>query len=252
MSIKRLVSVQLAVQDAMENINMFDERMRPLFVRWAEEAELKIGSFYQYRRAYKTVKVGSDKHRAPIPCEVINILGIMCGNISCNANTIYREAYSYYQGYNTGAYTSQNFLINSDGAPVFYNNPIWEIQGNDIVFLSPMQQLDYTLDCLIREVDENGFLMINELHRDACAAYIEMQYAKQSRWQPSEQRISQGDQAKMEYDWNRKCSNARAEDAEPTAAARAQIVSMLNDPLTGSSVGVWRYADEFQYGSYIY
>lgn len=244
MSIKKKVSVNLAIQDAMEDMGLRDDRLRPKFTRWAIDAENKIGSFYSYKREYVTVTM-TDAHRGEIDCKVVSVIGIIMGCIDTDDETqkIFREQYNYSSTFDN--YTAANFLYYPLTGIQFYTNTCWEIQNNNIVFLYPQTIETITLDCLVYETDCDGLPMINEEHRDAIAQYIKLKRAEESIFNPQATKVGPGDTERLRAEWNRKCSDARVIDSELTASEREEIVSMFNDPMSGCSRAVHRYPQEF-------
>jgi len=248
MSVNRLVSIEVAINDAVGDMGMRDEKSRPLFMRWAEYAERKIGSFYSLKRKYFTLTINSDCHRANIPCGVEAVLGVMYGNqTDCNCDVVFRSAYNYYGGRGVSA---NNYLVSVAGGFVQNQNMRqWEIQGDQIVFLAPLTAGEtIVIDAAYRQMDSNErFIMVPEEHVNAISAYIRLMRAKGSRWMPSEQRMDLGDIMMLDREWGRERRDARANSSEPTPSERAEMVSMLNNPMSGYPGAVWRFWDEFKF-----
>lgn len=246
MSINRLVSIERALNEAIGDMGMNDQRVRPLFMRWAEAAERKIGSFYSLKRKYFNLTIGSDCHRANLPCGVEAIFGIIYGDTSaCNCDAIFRNSYNYYGA--TGG-ISYGYGLAAGG---YFNTPgvrQWEIQDDQIVFLYPMTAGEsITIDAAYRQMDSNDrFLMVPEEHINAIGAYIMHMRAKGSRWLPSEFRMDLGDVDRLNRDWGRERRNARALSSAPSPAEWAETVTMFNNPLSGYHGYVCRYPDEFR------
>jgi hypothetical protein len=245
MSIRKKVSIRLAIQAASEDSGGGDSRMRPLMMRWAVAAEEAIGSFTQYKRAYVYAPM-VDVHRAELPCHVKAVMGLICG---CppedETKIIFRGAHQYYQNLVNDNISLNHFMIAESGTYYQHTNPLWEIQDNHIVFLQPYSGKGVTVDALVMQVDADGYPLINENHVRAVAAGILWEKAKRTRFLPAEQRISPSDIRALEAEYKQLLRNARAEDAEPTTAERAEIVAMLNDPMSGCAGAVWRSPDEF-------
>lgn len=245
MSIRKKVSIRLAVQEASEDMGGGDSRMFPVMLRWAIRAEEKIGSFTQYRREYVTAQ-RVDVHRFELPCHVKAVMGIMCGcRPTDEMQVIFRGAHQYYGGAVNANVGLNHFLISELGSYYRSEVPLWEIQDNHIVFLRPTNVEALTIDALVMQTDADGYPMVNENHIEAIAAYVEYKRAKKSRWLAAEQRISPGEIVRMKAECGQLILNARAEDNQPTTAERAEIVAMMNDPMTGCASAVWRHADEF-------
>jgi hypothetical protein len=230
----------------MEDMGLRDDRLRPKFTRWAVDAENKIGSFYSYKRDYVKVTM-DDEHRGELPCHIVAVMGIIMGCVDTTdeAQKIFREQYNYAGSY--GNYNATNFLYYPLLGFQTYANTSWEIQNNRIVFMYPQTVEEITLDCMVYEVDCDGLPMINEEHRDAIAQYIKLKRAEESVFNPQATRVGPGDTERIRAEWNRKCSDARANDSDPSASDRAAIVSMINDPLSGCSKAIHIYQNGFSW-----
>lgn len=246
MSMNRLVSIERAVNDAGGNMGMNDQRVRPLFMRWAEEAERKIGSFYSLKRKHFVLTIGSDCHRANLPCGVEAVFGVIYGDTSaCNCDAVFRNSYNYYGA--TGS-ISYGYGLARGGIIATPGVTQWEIQDDQIVFMYPKTAGDsITIDAAYRVMDANDrFIMVPEDHIDAISTYIEYMRSKNSRWMPSEQRMTEGDIYRLGKEWGRACRNARALSSKPSPAEWAETVAMFNNPLSGYHGYICRYPDEFK------
>lgn len=244
MSIKKKVSVKLVVQEAIEDMGLMadSDRWTPLFTKWVESAERKIKSPYAWKREYVCATMCDDKHRAEIPCDVVAVNGIMLG-VAQTDQTIshFRNMYNYYGG----DYYAGNFVTSFAGVVSTWGSQAWEIQDNYIVFLSPQSVTEITLDAMLEERDEYGFLMIPETHVDAAVAHIQVMRAKQSRWNKVGWRLSANEIEQIDRDWHRECRNARAQDVLGGGTEHDEVASMYNNPLSGRNQAMLRYRDEF-------
>lgn len=243
---KRLVSIERAINDAGGNMGMMDQRARPLFMRWAEEAERKIGSFYSLKRKYFTLTINNDCHRADLPCGVEAIFGIIYGDTTaCNCDVVFRNAYNYF-----GATGSINYGYGLANGSVFGTPGVvqWEVQDDQIVFLHPQTAGEsITIDAAYRPMDSSGkFLMVPEEHIDAIAAYIMKMRAERSVWLPKELRIDNWNMNRLDKAWGRERRNARAQSSEPSPSEWAETVAIFNNPLSGYHGYCLRYPDEFR------
>jgi hypothetical protein len=241
-----MISVDVPIQDAMEDMGMFDDRFRPLFTRWSIDAERKIGSFYSYKRDHVKA-TRCDANHFEIPCQVVGVMGIILGAIpeGADCGKFFRNQYQYSQSYGSAAPFNVNMVINTNGVLSTFYDPSWEIQDDQIVFMNPQSAQELTLDCIVYQTDDRGIPKVNENHRDAIAQYIKLMRSEKSIWSPGESQISPVIIDRLRDEWNRKCGNARALDGEPTATEEAEISMMYNDHLSGAKGIVWRYRDEF-------
>lgn len=236
----RLVSINVAINDAIGDMAMEEQRLRPLFMRWAERAERKIGSFYALKRKYFTLQLSDDCHRAHLPCGVESIMGVMYGDVSdCNCDAVFRNAYNY-------KHSAPYWGVFPDGQYAATDFRQWEIQDDSIVFLYPLTGItEITIDAAYREMDQQGFIMVPDEHLEAISAFIEYKKAKRSRWGLASERMAEYQIQQMYRDWGRLMKNARASSSEPSPSEYAEIVAMINNPLSGWGGGQFRYPDEF-------
>lgn len=249
-NVKKLRSMDHAIQIAMNRMNLQDDRMRPLLATWGVEADREIGSFYGYERKIHVLPV-QNQNEVILPCNVVSVIGVLYGDMGCDCQKVFRMAYQYYS---TGAFSSGYFLFQSltDSSGIVLS-PItrFDIRDGKIMFFTPVDLAQVTVEVLQYRVDEKGIPMVDEGHLRAIAQYIELQMALRSKWGASEDKITQAEVDAIDYEWHRLCRLARAEDASPSQTERAEIVSMMNDPLTGMTNSVWRYPDEFYGGFYL-
>jgi hypothetical protein len=235
-----MVSIEVAINNAVGDMGMQDQRMRPTFMRWAEQAERTIGSFYSLKRKYFTLPVSSDCHRVDLPCGVEAIMGIMLGGISdCNCEAVFRNAYNYGAG-------ASYFYVGGDGVYRGSDMRQWEIQDGQIVFLYPLTGIsEITIDAAYRPMDSTGrFLMVLDDHVDAIAAYIEMKRGKRMRWGPNKMSIY--DMEDLRKEWGRARREARGNASDPSPSEYAEVAAMINNPLSGWGGCMLRYPDEFR------
>lgn len=249
---KNKVSSYLPIQTAMDNMAIEDNRMIPVFQGWVAEADEKIGSFYSYEKKIKVLDVSDCK--VELPCDVVAVMAIIIGDHGCECDTKFDNFYS-----SVDDFTSVNVNVNGVGFAVvdgggglnsLGNHPTYVIQGNNLVFDHKLNQGKVTVQYLGYILDDDGFIMVNDTHVDAIAQYIEMKQALRSRWTPSKE-ISINETAirEMTKEWHRKCRHARAEDAKPSESELLEIKNLVNDPLSGVGMAMWRYNDTY-FGNY--
>ena len=77
------------------------------------------------------------------------------------------------------------------------------------------------------------------------SAHMEWRLAKQSRWKPTLKTQNETAIKEMERTWNKKCRQARADDAQPSESERREIVAMVNDPMSGIGLIQWSLSDNW-------
>lgn len=252
MAINKKVSIKLALLRALDEMDMNDDSKRPIFTDWAIEGERKIGSFYQYQRKVVALKI-YDKRYAELPCETVAVLGVVgcsCMPDTHQCETIFGKYAQHYASRTAHAssfddFYSTAYTMGIPGVDVSYQMGRYEIQDNNIVFLTPQSSEYIVVSILAYQIDNEGFPKVNENHIVAIAEYIVWRRMRQLRFKPGVNQFSRADIAEQEMQWHRQCGDARATSDPCTETDMADIVNMYNNPLSGMQQAVWKYADEF-------
>jgi hypothetical protein len=241
MSIKKKISMSNAVNAAMDNMNSQNTRDVPLYTVWGVEADRKIGSYYAYKKTICVLDV--DHCTAELPCSAVAVIAILLGDHGCNCGLQFNSAINFFSGGNAQIDTNAGFIVIDPYMTVNVTGVRWHIQGNKIILSGDFDQQKITIQYLAYEVDEKGFPLINENHVDAIAQYIEYKHSLRTRWFDPEYKIQENVIMDLRKEWNRKCRNARAEDGDPSASDMREITGMINNPLSGIGIALWKYND---------
>ncbi len=235
-SVKRLKSIRSAIQVAKRRLGQDHDRNRPLFTAWGVEGDREIGSFYNYKRKIKVLDVECGKE-VILPCDVVAVIGVIFGDLGCECSDVFRQGFRYYSNasYNDGFYSFGAYTMCT----------LFEIQDGRLIFLSPLPLPKVTVEVLCYETDGEGLPMISENHVRAVGQYIELQWSLRSKHVPNQLQISPQECDRMDAEWHRLCRLARANDGEVSQTERAQIVAMINDPLSGYKTATWMYNDVY-------
>jgi len=237
MSINKLISIQNPVVDAMEMCGLENTKDNMVFTRWAYQAEKEIGSRYGFIKKIAVIEI--EGCAACLPSDAYSVQRALLGDFGCDCTDLFYRWCGALNG--AGAFESPvgpTFLVvdaGSSGDNWISSVPInGEIQDNKFVLMSSaysgqkltVQYIGYKTDC-------DGFLEINENHVLAIRNYLCYQYFLRKR------RPSNEDFFKInlyEREWHREVGNARANDSVLTEGQRANIVTMLHDPLIGIGI----------------
>lgn len=244
MSIIKKISIKNAIQQAQDNMGIDHNRDIPLFTSWAVEADRKIGSYYSYKK--KVVVLDVCDCRAELPCEAVAVLALMLGDHGCNCGTKFHGLFSFINTNLSAHNAGSGWIVIDDsglGHGGFRCGANYEIQNNQLVFSNNLDGKKVTVQILALEVDAQGFPLINQNHVDAVAQYIEYKNALRTRWNSTENKITESGIMHMEKEWGRKCRWARGDDAEPSESERREITSMINDPISGIGIALFRFND---------
>lgn len=235
MAIRKLVSIKIAIDDALDSVNAKDSSMLyPVMMRWAQKAEKNIGSYsiYPIKCCTKTI----ENCRAEIPCNAVRLIpGLIIGEYECDeCMTIFNSAeenniqvFNYgnevlYKSNNTSKFMRIDYSI-ADEHIIFNNSH--NLNGQKVTF----RVRSAAMDC-------DGFMLVPESHIDAIEAFLILKLAKRSKFLSSEYKISAQDMNSFEYDYHRKVRDARAMDHEMTESEYAALVETINNPFSGTGV----------------
>lgn len=259
MSIQKKVNIKRAVQQAMDNLALEDNKMIPVMQVWASEAESRIGSFTQYKRKIQVLDVANC--RAHLCCEAVAVLAVLEGDHGCECGDTFQKTYKFAKSrlldvsnfaFQVAADPQNPTLAESEQTPLeylsaqtIYSNGIqWRIHDNALVFTGDVPDM-VTVEMLVRETDESGWILINENHVYAIASFIEWMYMKRARHKIGGQRYTINEIRDQFMEWSRMAAHAHAQDGEPNSQTIAQIAALVNDPYTGFNSATWIYADSY-------
>lgn len=217
----------------------------PLFTSWAVEADRKIGSYYSYKK--KIVVLDVVDCRAELPCEAVAVLALLLGDHGCNCNLVFNGLYSFINAQLSAHNAGSGWIVIDDSGGPSYRceNISYEIQNNHLVFRGNFDGQKVTVNILALETDADGFPLINENHVDAVAQYIEYKHALRTRWNSIENKITETAIAHMQQEWGRKARWSRGDDGAPSQSEQNEITRMVNDPISGLGISLWRFNDRY-------
>lgn len=248
MSIRKKVSIEYAIQNAVERLAIEDtwQKFRSMFTRWAVMAENKIASYNTYKRKIFVLKVCGCTAELP-PC-IIGVMGLLVGDHGCDCATVFNRLYGYINRSNFKTGYNFSFMVVDAESGFSKNSLMWNIQNNQIIISgSNLDQQYITIEALVLEHDENNIPLINENHVDAIGAFIEMRWMMRMRHRKGDMQYTGNEILTAQSEWQYQCGNAIAEDGEMTDSERAEVVAMINDPLSGYSYASWTFSNENYY-----
>lgn len=235
MAVNKLVSIKIPVLNALEDMGIDIAKDRPVFTRWASEAEREIGSYYSYRKKIKVLNI--DHCVATLPCEAAFVQYAILGDHGCECDDLFNRCST--SSTILGASTTDTFLIvdafNSDTS-VSLSGVRWEVQDNKLIFTRNYDLQKVTVQYLGFQEDAEGFPLVMENHIGAIVEYIMYRYAVRSRFTPV--KMDHSDISRLWREWMRLASHARADDAELSDSDRQEIVSMIHDPFMGYGMNI--------------
>lgn len=251
MSLNKLLSIHDAIYNVIEDTGLDATSNVPKFMRWALDAEKKIGSYYGWKKQF--IVLTGDKCRVKLPNNCMRVQRMVFGDYGCDCDTLFNNASNWTVNMNSGSFANTGmaaFSLQVDLDPSgenfsLYDNK-YEVQNNCMVFSHSVDGKKVTIQFLGYELDCDGFLMVSENHILPITAYIKRNIAENSRFTPI--KMEMGDIKRLENDWIELRNQARGEDAELQPHDQKVIAAMLHDPWSGWGQQI--YSDNF-YSPYL-
>ena len=208
----------------------------PVFARWATFAAKDIGAIGSYKK--RIFVLTGENCSYTLPCCAIAVKAVVIGDHGCDCestifNTIYNTAIVNNQDEVNVAFGVDVDVAGFSCSATAHN---WYIQDGCIVFdPGVLPSGSITVQLLVVDEDEEGFIMASENSTEAITRYILYRYAARSRFSKDKMDITDKRDLFQEYIDLR--ADARATDAYPDEEEKAEIAAMLNDPLVG-----WGYS----------
>lgn len=233
MAINRLVSIKNPIINAMDMAALDHDNHLPLFTQWATEAEMEIGSYYQFTRQWALLDVCGCT-AATIPCNAVKIEASVVGNHMDNCCGVFGNILG------TDGPFLNPIIQNTTGMLVIdigsgdnsntYGQVQFHVQNNKLIFDAKYGIKQITIQYIGYELDCDGFMMVGENHIQAITEYILYKWCSRKR------KKSGADLQEMQWhytQWDRLCAHSRALDAELTPTDREEIAQIYNNPLAG-------------------
>jgi len=236
MGINKLVSIHTPIVDAMQILGIDNDKLIPLFTRFATIAEKQIGSaaIMELKRAVLDIT----QCTACLPSDAVKIEIALLGDHGENCDNLLRTfCGSNVQSPSTYGTAENTFLVVDafdNGEGLNFGTVPYHIQNNKIIFeVNNYDGQKVTVQYLAYKTDCDGFMEVGENHVDAIRCYICWMYYM------GKSGLNSMDYGKMNVyreEWNRECSHARAMDAIPNPTEWARISGMMHDPYAGKSL----------------
>lgn len=234
MAIRKLVSLQNVVFNALEDMGIDHTKDSLVYKRWAIWGAREVGSIGNY--VHKVKKICSDCNNFKLPEDAVAVKGLILTPSNCSSIADFKKFYwsSLTNQVFSSADPTGSFIIidNNSGSYSLssaYNK--WYIQNNSISFERCPEFTEIWVYYLGMEEDEDGNYQVSEWTAYAAVDFVMFKYAKRSRF--TKDKMSLQDIALLKQEFNQKASNARAEDGEIPPNEREEIVALMNDPFTG-------------------
>jgi len=234
----KFVNIREAIVQLVDETSDEYNRALPVLVRWAKQADLRIGSYYSYKKNYYLRTV--ENKQVQLPLSTVHVLGVVLGNqlefcpdIFNSLSTITRQSTMMVEGV--------DYVFKWDDTTNFwaYTRFNWEVQDNCIVMPGSFADgQEVTIATMNYQEDSDGFPMILEGHVQAVANYLKIKLAKKEQWKSFLLRkltnIERAFIKDLEADYRFEVRQAIANDAPWTDEEITTLSEMMGHPYTGN------------------
>lgn len=175
--INKLVPISNAFTQLAEETDVDVLKMKPTLIRWAKQADQRIGSGFSYTHDYFVLDVANME--AELPYSAVRIEGIILGDVLDSCPNVFNTISPSVQEYNDGQIIWKWDSLN-DMSTLYRLN--WSIQNNKIVFQTPFTNTQITVKMLVYESDQDGIPLVPEGHIEAIAIFLQAKVAMKERY----------------------------------------------------------------------
>lgn len=173
------VSVLQAITDFSERTGDPAAKDVLTLLRLAKKVEREIKTFKS--KKLKAVKVMVDGSTAPLPEDAYNILKIYPGDLTNNINNYWRNLYSAGIYYET--LYEVDYIWSSLDSTQYIDSKLFDIINEEIVFPTTFNDQEFTIFYNCWELDEMGYLIVNESHIEAISSYFKLFFISRKNYQ---------------------------------------------------------------------
>jgi len=236
MSINKLVSVNNVLINLLDSLSLDHTKYKPMFVRWAIDAEKQIHSPYQYKRKHKVLTIKNCCAELPCDAEILELAllgdyGTDCGDMFTRFMGGFFNAQV-----TTGNIDSVSFLVvdlpssaTAENGYFGFGLVNYHVQDNKVILDRCYDGQNLTIQYLGLEVDCDDIPLVGQNHLLALEEYCLWQFRRRNM----KSGIDIGIARDHERLWREYAGSAKADDATPSASEQELAANMLHNPFSG-------------------
>jgi len=176
-AIKR-VSVLQAITDFAQRTDDPAAKDVLLLLRLAKQVERSINTFKGHK--LKALKITVDGSTYALPDDAYNILKIFPGDLTDNIANYWADLFDV--GINYETIYELDFIWSSLDELQWIDPKLFDIINEEIVFPTAFNDQDFTLFYNCLELDDMGYMIVNESHIEAISAYFKLFFVERSNY----------------------------------------------------------------------
>lgn len=223
-TIQKRVSVLQAITDFSERTAEPGAKDVLTLLRLAKKVEREIKTFKS--KKLKSIVVSVDGTVTPLPPDAYNILKIYSGDLTDDISNYWAD--DTYPVINYETIYDLDYIWQSLDSSQWVDTKLYDIINEEIVFPSSFTGQEMTIFYNCWELDEMGYIIVNESHIEAIAAYFKSFFISRVNYQSFKNaKMLRGNelgyekQAKLDYGIAR--NKAKAADLELTPMDQREI-----------------------------
>lgn len=230
------VSILQAITDFAEKTDDPIAKDHLLLIKLAKKVERQINTFRS--RTLKAFTQTVEATTIDLPIDTYKVDKVYAGDLTDDITNYYRDLqplnaanvqYSWLDTQENSSYIIQeDFLWANAERRLWLDTKLWDIVNEQLVFPSGYVNHAMTIFYRAWEVDEMGYILVNESHIDAISAYFKYYIAERTNWKRfRSQRMIRGGEVGFERDLKQDYlfarSRAKSDDLERTPMDRREI-----------------------------
>ena len=235
MAINKLVSINKALVQLADETDHSVLEMKPVLIKWAKQADARIGSIYSYKTEYFLLKVENSK--ADLPLRAIYLDNMIFGDVLSNCPAVFDNLTNIMTSAVETASDEFIYTINEDAFLTY--NVSWSVQDNKIVFQSNFKDGYVTVKMKTYPYDSDGVPYVLESHIEAIAIFLKAKIAEKQQFNKFKRsKLSNADFAyinSLKRDFVNQSRLSAVNDENYSEIELKESADFVNGPFTGSS-----------------
>jgi len=223
-TIHRRVSILQSITDFSERTADPAAKDVLTLLRLAKKVEREIKTFKSKKlKAIKTIVDGST---VALPEDAYNILKIYPGDLTDDIANYWANVSSV--GINYETIYDLDYIWQSMDSTQWVDSKLFDIINEEIVFPSSFNSQEMTIFYNCWELDDLGYILVNESHVEAISAYFKLFFIERANYQSfRSQKMTRGNdlgyEDRMKRNYNIARAKAKSDDLELTPVDQREI-----------------------------
>lgn len=226
----RFVNAQEVVISLAENMGDDWYAETPYVMKLTKLAIKKIGSKKSFISAFELKDV-TDCCKIKLCENVVNVIGLLPGDQLDNCRNVFGSFRGLFKlpEYDAANPDMGNGFLYFDGPSLQQNSTgcAWKFEDGMIYFQGQFSESKATVYVKKYKTNDKGELMILDTDVDAAVAFCQLTFGRRTRWGLLENRMSTNEITQLEFEWDAKMRDARAEGSKMSVSREQELSEIM-------------------------